>query len=319
MADTSTPLLQLIDQENGNNNDSWGDIADANFLKIENAIAGRTSIATTGGTTVLTDDQARYSTIVPTGALASNAVLVMPTRPKIYLFENNTSGSFTVTVQTAAGQGYVLPPQPCMVYCNGAGMYAIQPSGLVPIGSAIDHMGLAVPTNYLEMNGAAVSRATYASLYSVIGTTWGAGDGSTTFNLPNQQAKYRRGRDGSFAIGASVTQDVQAHTHTASGSTGSSGAFTPAGTINSVPDHQHGYNQARITAGSVFGASGTAYQLINDVGAVSGGASTGATAMTFTGTAVAAHTHTVAVTVDSTGGSETRPNSIAVLPCIRYQ
>lgn len=55
----------------------------------------------------------------------------------------------------------------------------------VPAGSVVDFAGATVPTGWLLCNGAAVSRATYAALYTAIGTTWGAGDGVTTFNLPN--------------------------------------------------------------------------------------------------------------------------------------
>jgi microcystin-dependent protein len=55
----------------------------------------------------------------------------------------------------------------------------------VPIGTVLDYAGSTVPTGYLECDGSAVSRTTYPLLYAAIGTTWGAGDGSTTFNLPN--------------------------------------------------------------------------------------------------------------------------------------
>lgn len=52
-----------------------------------------------------------------------------------------------------------------------------------------------VPTGYLKANGAAISRTTYARLFSVIGTTFGAGDGSTTFNLPDLRGEFIRGWD----------------------------------------------------------------------------------------------------------------------------
>lgn len=55
----------------------------------------------------------------------------------------------------------------------------------LPIGAIIPHSGNTVPNGYLTCNGAAVSRTTYADLFAVIGTTYGAGNGSTTFNLPN--------------------------------------------------------------------------------------------------------------------------------------
>lgn len=56
---------------------------------------------------------------------------------------------------------------------------------VVPTGTVIASANSAAPTGYLYCNGATVSRTTYAKLFSAIGTTYGAGDGTTTFNLPN--------------------------------------------------------------------------------------------------------------------------------------
>ncbi len=55
----------------------------------------------------------------------------------------------------------------------------------VPLGSLQLYAGSVYPTGWLRANGAAISRTTYAGLFAIIGTTYGAGDGSTTFNLPN--------------------------------------------------------------------------------------------------------------------------------------
>lgn len=55
----------------------------------------------------------------------------------------------------------------------------------LPVGTWIDFGGTEPPSGYLVRDGSAVSRTTYAELFSVIGTTYGEGDGSTTFNLPN--------------------------------------------------------------------------------------------------------------------------------------
>jgi len=52
-----------------------------------------------------------------------------------------------------------------------------------------------VPTGWLECSGSAVSRTTYANLFAAIGTTWGVGDGSTTFNLPDLRGEFPRGYD----------------------------------------------------------------------------------------------------------------------------
>lgn len=63
-------------------------------------------------------------------------------------------------------------------------------AGAVPTGSILPYGGSTAPTGWLLCNGGAISRTTYADLFAVIGTTYGAGDGSTTFNLPNLSNLY---------------------------------------------------------------------------------------------------------------------------------
>lgn len=63
-------------------------------------------------------------------------------------------------------------------------------AGAVPTGSFLPYGGSTAPTGWLLNNGGAISRTTYANLFAVIGTTYGAGDGSTTFNLPNLSNLY---------------------------------------------------------------------------------------------------------------------------------
>jgi microcystin-dependent protein len=62
-------------------------------------------------------------------------------------------------------------------------------SGSVPSGTVLDYAGTTAPAGYLLCDGSAVSRSTYATLFSVISTQYGAGDGSTTFNLPDTQGR----------------------------------------------------------------------------------------------------------------------------------
>ena len=58
-------------------------------------------------------------------------------------------------------------------------------SRAMPIGAILDYAGTTPPSGWLVADGRAISRTTYSNLFSVLGTTWGAGDGSTTFNLPS--------------------------------------------------------------------------------------------------------------------------------------
>ena len=67
--------------------------------------------------------------------------------------------------------------------------------GGTPAGTLIYFAASTPPTGFLKANGAAVSRTTYADLFAVIGTTWGVGNGSTTFNLPDLRGEFVRGWD----------------------------------------------------------------------------------------------------------------------------
>lgn len=77
----------------------------------------------------------------------------------------------------------------------------------------------AAPAGWLKANGAAVSRTTYAALFAAIGTTFGAGDGSTTFNLPDLRGEFLRswddgrGVDAGRAFGTRQADDLKSHTH----------------------------------------------------------------------------------------------------------
>lgn len=89
--------------------------------------------------------------------------------------------------------------------------------------------GSTAPPGWLICNGQAVSRTTYAALYAVIGTTYGAGDGSTTFNVPNLVNKTVRGSNSLGKTGGAdtvtlSTANLPAHNH--AGTTDSAGAHT---------------------------------------------------------------------------------------------
>lgn len=93
----------------------------------------------------------------------------------------------------------------------------------VAVGTVIFRPINSIPSGYLLCNGQAVSRAIYANLFAVFGTTFGNGDGSTTFNLPDLQALFLMGSGpaGANAVGsqggvATVTlseAQMPAHTH----------------------------------------------------------------------------------------------------------
>ena len=95
----------------------------------------------------------------------------------------------------------------------------------LPIGSMIPYGDNTAPANWLVCDGSAVSRTTYADLFAVIGTSYGEGDGSTTFNLPNKKGKVSVGLD---------TEDTDFNEI---GKTG--GEKTHKLTIAEMPSHEH--------------------------------------------------------------------------------
>lgn len=67
-------------------------------------------------------------------------------------------------------------------------------NGVAPIGSVLPYGGTSAPANWLLCDGTAISRTTYASLFAVLGTAYGAGNGTTTFNLPNLRGRFPLGK-----------------------------------------------------------------------------------------------------------------------------
>ena len=68
-------------------------------------------------------------------------------------------------------------------------------SALIPAGLILPYAGASAPTDYFLCDGSAKSRTTYATLFGILGTTYGAGDGSTTFNIPDLRGRVIAGQD----------------------------------------------------------------------------------------------------------------------------
>lgn len=120
----------------------------------------------------------------------------------------------------------------------------------VPTGALMDFAGAAAPTGWLLCFGQAVSRTTYSDLFSVIGTTWGVGDGSTTFNVPDFRGRIAAGKDdmggtpanrvtvaGSGIAGNTLSAAGGSQTHTLVTAELPSHSHTFTGTA--LPPHSH--------------------------------------------------------------------------------
>lgn len=103
---------------------------------------------------------------------------------------------------------------------NADGTLAVQTTATVsetgfPIGSIIAYGGSTAPSGWLVCDGSAISRATYADLFSVLGVTFGAGNGTTTFNIPDLRGRFPLGKATS-GTGSTLggTGGLIDHTHT---------------------------------------------------------------------------------------------------------
>ena len=161
---------------------------------------------------------------------------------------------------------------------------------LTPAGLVAPYAGSSAPAGYLLCDGTAVSRTTYATLFAVVSTTYGAGDGSTTFNIPDLKGRVIAGKE---ATATRLTAGLSAITSTTLGATGGNEALhthTHAPTVtatqpahshtqpvhyHSTPDHNHGLvaSYSSGTSGGTF-RQGAGFSAFDQV-ATGGGGTTG--------------------------------------------
>ena len=190
----------------------------------------------------------------------------------------------------------------------------------LPAGSIIASAATSTPTGWLLCDGSAVSRTTYSSLFSAISTTYGSGNGTTTFNLPNLKGRIIVGLDASQTEFDTLgeTGGAKAHTHTNS-STGTAGAHThaidPPSTSTSEDTHNHtGPAHTHTVSTHTHALTGHDHSVVVDVAQgttsedshshtdTTGSASGSTTYTTGSGTnavAFSGHTHSVSTNTDT--------------------
>lgn len=194
--------------------------ANTGWVPINNY--GVTQITMTSGSIVMSSLQAAKDRIIISGTLTANVNLIFPAWIKSWVVHNNCTGNFTITCKTAAGSGIiVIPGLVSRLFCDGVNITdeTYNPNNDM-VGMMATFAMNSAPEGWLIANGSAVSRTTYARLFSRIGTLYGSGNGSTTFNLPDGRGVFLRGADlgrgydsgrvfGSYQADAVKTIDLQ--------------------------------------------------------------------------------------------------------------
>jgi phage-related tail fiber protein len=182
-------------------------------------------------------------------------------------------------------------PTPTAGVSNSQFVTTAVPAGLISFFTMA-----AAPIGWLKANGAAISRTTYAGLFAAIGTNFGAGDGSTTFNLPDLRGEFLRAWDDGRTVdngrGFGTWQDSGNRWHNHGGSTGG---------ISNNHQHYTGLNSI-LNSGSDFGSDGAEV------------ARNGPGSQQWTGDPNQNHSHGI----NGDGLAEARPRNIALLACIKY-
>lgn len=189
-------------------------------------------------------------------------------------------------------------------------------AGGTPVGTIIDFAGSSAPSGYLMCDGAAVSRTTYADLFAIIGTTYGVGNGSTTFNVPDCGGRVSAGKESSATR---LTVGVAGFSGATLGATGGdqnrpSHSHGLNSHTHSIPAHSHtiSWNGTILGGGTASTqiASGTPYYIVtqtlqtSDV-SISGGSTTSGAASGNTAS-------------DGSGSSGNVQPTIVFNKCIKY-
>ncbi|MAL10320.1 MAG: hypothetical protein CMF74_11720 [Maricaulis sp.] len=115
---------------------------------------------------------------------------------------------------------------------NGSNLTGIEG---IPTATIVPWSDSSIPSGFLECNGANVSRSTYSALFAIVGTTYGAGNGSTTFGLPDLQDNVAMGKSGTKALASTGGANTVQSTGNVGGSTANASITTAQ-----LASHSHG-------------------------------------------------------------------------------
>jgi microcystin-dependent protein len=200
---------------------------------------------------------------------------------------------------------------------------------LVPTGVILSYGGASAPTGWLLCDGSAVSRTTFAGLFAVLSTSFGVGDGSTTFNLPDLRGRFSRyddnmgnhGISGVTASGAASRDTGRVHGSAQTQATAKNGLSNSASTATGTANGQSfsgTTGTSTVPSSNVSGAdnatalSGSANSSINPQN------NSGGHSHSFSGTSGASSISSGSAAAQTiTGDAETRPINVAVNAIIK--
>lgn len=290
------------------NSSAWDTPLNNNFGYLDAALGNTAIISNTTAYTLVASEY-QCMRLLFNGSLAADLTISLPGGVGGFWIVTNSTTDLSssaikyLTINTTTGGSLgVTPPRGSSVVIYSDGTHVGYVEGTAPIpassttsgsalvipGTVISFAGSTSPTGYLTCDGSAISRSTYASLFAAIGTTWGSGNGTTTFNVPDLRGYFLRGSgtssrdpDSPRAVGSAQTEAYLNHTHPVSD-----------------PGHSHGITLQGMNGGS----SGVFYTVLPPATAVQN------TISALTG---------LTVSTSTTGGNETRPDNVAVLYCIK--
>lgn len=178
---------------------------------------------------------------------------------------------------------------------------------VTPTGVVLPYAGSAAPSGWLLCYGQAISRTTYANLFAAIGTSFGTGDGSTTFNVPDTRGRVLAGKDDMGGTAASrLTSGGSGVNGAALGAVG--GAETHTLTSAQIPAHTHAASSSTDpghTHTGIVTGTGSVTNITNTAGGSATAGSVNTSGSTATG---GSHSHTITVSAN-TGGDGSHNNT----------
>lgn len=303
MSTTTTNLGLTLPTPNVDS--GWGSTLNTDFTLIDDIFAGAgtgTSVGINvgtgktanvggtliaGGTLILGSGDATISAAAATirGAAKTGTNAVGPNMTIDASNGTGSGGSGSIIFRTApaAAGGTAANTMATIMEIKSTGSVEVggrSVNDFMPAGAVMPYAGSSAPSGWLLAYGQAVSRSTYAALYAAIGTTYGSGDGSTTFNVPDMRGRVVAGKDNMGGVSAdrltglsggvngdnlaatgglethTLTEaQLAAHQHFVANTASGTGTLTASNYVNYFSDYGSQYN-TRLAGSSTVATTG---------------------------------------------------------------